>query len=94
MKNESRIVELLTDMVKKQDRQEELFVKMVERQDRQEDLLIKMVERQDRQEVLLNNHSDLLGRIAKILEHQTSRFSEVDDLRDRLRRVEKHVGLG
>ena len=107
MKNEEKIIELLTDMLIKQDRQEELLAKLVdqqvmtvERQDRQEDLMTKfvdlqgkMVDRQDRQEEILNQHSTLLNRIATILDHQNHRFADVDDINTRLKKVEKQLGL-
>ncbi len=79
MKNEDRIVDLLSDSLKRQDQMIEQMSGMNER---------------------LDVHENLLGRIVTVLEKQTDQLASIErklddlaDLRERIKRIEKHVGL-
>ncbi len=56
-------------------------------------LLSDMVRKQDRQEQILNQHSELLNRIVNVIDHQNGRLAELTDVKERLARVEQHLGL-
>ena len=66
MKNEEKIVELLTEMVRKQDQHETTLTKHTE-------LFERITERLDRQ-------GDVLSRIVQTLDSVSKRFSELDNL--------------
>ena len=79
MKNEEKIIELLTEMVRKQDRHEDTLVKHTE-------LFERITERLDRQ-------GEALGRIVHVLDGISKRLSEFDNLNERLTKVEQHLNL-
>lgn len=79
MKNENKIVELLTEMVRKQDQHEEILKEHTH-------LFGEITDRLDQQ-------GDALGRIVHILDGISKRLSEFDNLNERLTRVEQHLNL-
>ena len=64
MKNEDKIVEILTESLKKQDQQSELMGK-------QNKILSKHSEILDKHSEILSKHSELLGRLVESDEKQT-----------------------
>ena len=83
MKNEDKIVELLSESLKRQDQ-------MVERLGNLEKGFVNLEQRQktdsDRVITALNGLTD----IVKVWMDKTR---EIDDLRDRINRLEKHTGI-
>lgn len=86
MRNENKIVELLSESLKRQD---------------------QMVEQMSGMNTRLNKHESVLGRIVKSLDNLTDvviqsnerlasierKLDDLADLRDRVKRIEKHIGL-
>lgn len=79
MKNEEKIVELLTEVVRKQDQHEETLLKHTE-------LLGQITER-------LNTQGEALGQITRILDGVAKKLSDTDDYGERLTKIEQHLGL-
>lgn len=73
MENEDKIVELLSESLKRQDQ-------MIERMDKHEDLLNRMVTSVD--------------GLADLVKHSLQELKRIDALEERLRRIERHTGLG
>ncbi len=93
MKHESRITELLTESLKKQDQ-------MIDRQDKQEQLLNVLVQGQaqllltvkdlaDNQKELASNQKETNKRLASI----EDKLTEVSALRKRIEDIERYIGM-
>lgn len=65
-----------------------------------EELLAESLKKQDQMLERMDKHENILNKIVSVLETQTSKLigigekiEELTDLRDRIKRIEKHVGL-
>lgn len=86
MKNEEKILDLLIDIVRKQDRQEEII--------KQNSEIIKRLDNSSAQhEERLNNLDDIAAGVLTLLRDLAKRSGETDELRDRIQRLERHTGL-
>ena len=86
MKNEEKILDLLIDIVRKQDRQEEII--------KQNSEIIKRLDNSSAQhEERLNNLDDIAAGVLTLLRDLAKRSGETDELRDRIHRLERHTGL-
>jgi len=81
MKNEDKIVELLSEQIKKQDSQEVLLAK-------QGELLTMVVEKQDLQEELLKKVVSGLTDLTNIFE---TKFNQVNNHETRITRLEDRI---
>lgn len=86
MKNEDKIIELLTEMIRKSDRHEERMKQYEEGIQRQEERIKLSEER-------LNQLDDIASGTLTLLKELMKRSGETDELRDRIKRLEKYTGL-
>lgn len=100
MKNEEKIIELLTQVVRKSDQHDEMIRQMDERiklgEERigQNEERIRQGEERSRQsEERLNNLDDISAGVLTLLRDLAKRSGETDELRDRIERLERHTGL-
>ena len=100
MKNEEKIIELLTELVRKSDRHDELFAQHEERM-KEYDEIIKQnaeyirqnAERIRQNEERLNNQDEISAGVLTLLRDLVKRSGETDELRERIERLEKYTGL-
>ncbi|GAB4243444.1 MAG: hypothetical protein Tsb0034_21280 [Ekhidna sp.] len=100
MKNEDRIVELLSESLKTQDRQADLLAKQSELLIQHGQLLIEQSKKIDAQggklDTLVEVTKDMSGAIHHLtnsVESMLKKFDTIDDHEKRLRKVERKLGL-
>ena len=93
MKNEERILELLAQMVRKADQNDKLMRQMNERINLSEERINLSEERINLSEERLNNLDDISRGVLVLLRDLAKRSGETAELRDRIARLEKRVGL-
>lgn len=86
MKNEDRIVELLSESLKRQDQ-------MVEQLSGVKDEVKGMNTRLDKHEDLLNRLVKSVDGLADLVKHSLEKSKRLDAMEERLRKLEKHTGL-
>ena len=86
MKNESRIMELLAESLKKQDQ-------MIERQDKQEQLLNVLTQGQAQLLLAVKDLIDNQKETNKKLANIEDKLTEVSDLKKRIEEIEKYIGM-
>ncbi len=93
MKNEDRIVELLSESLKRQDQ-------MVEQMFGMNKQMSGMNQRLENVENKLGEHTDILKSLVKsfngladLVKHSLQELKRLDAMEERLRRLEKHTGL-
>lgn len=93
MKNEDKVVELLAESLKKQDQ-------MIEKQGIQENILSQMIEElKQMKSGIKDMRSDVnqvtfaVNALADIVKIWMEKTKGIDDLKDRVTRLEKHTGL-
>lgn len=86
MKNESRITELLTESLKKQDQ-------MINRQDKQVQLLNVLVQGQAQLLLTVKDLADNQKETNKRLASIEDKLTEVSALRKRIEDIERYIGM-
>lgn len=93
MKNEDRIVELLSESLKRQDQ-------MIERQGKQEMIMSQMIDELKQMKGGINEvRSDInqvtsaVNALTDIVKIWMEKTKGIDDLKDRVTKLEKHIGL-
>ena len=90
MKNQRSIVELLVDMLRKQDRHEELLRAMVESQSKIVDVQSKMAEAQLQTNERLDGLNDRFDRLINVLSNNW--FKRIITLEDEMEAVKRKLG--
>lgn len=86
MKSENRITELLSESLQKQDQMIEQMSGMNNKLDKHEDILNRVVKSVDTLADIVIESNQRLSSIEKKLD-------DFADLRERIKRIEKHIGL-
>lgn len=93
MKNEERIIELLTEILRKSDQYDEVVMQNKERMEQNEERLSNSEKLIFQHQERLNNLDDISAGVLTLLRDLAKRSGETDELRDRIERLEKHAGL-